>query len=117
MEAFVDAWNRIDMAAVVDFLAPDVFYHNVPLEPIQGRDQVAAYLDQVGPFEAVDWRILSIAAAGNKVLTERVDAFRVGGQRIALPLMGVFEIADGKISQWRDYFDLGDYLRQTGQGG
>jgi len=105
------------MDAVVDFLAEDVFYHNIPVDPIIGRERVAAYLDRAGPFEDVDWRLISIAAAGDKVLTERIDAFTVAGRRIALPLMGVFEIRDGKICAWRDYFDMGDYLRQTGQEG
>lgn len=103
------------MAAVAAFFTDDVFYHNIPVAPIEGRAQVAAYLNQAGPFEDVDWQLISIAAAGDKVLTERVDAFTVGGKRIALPLMGVFEIRGGKIAAWRDYFDLGDYMRQRGQ--
>jgi limonene-1,2-epoxide hydrolase len=30
---------------------------------------------------------------------------RRDGSEISVPLMGVFEIADGKIATWRDYFD------------
>ncbi|MET0473326.1 MAG: limonene-1,2-epoxide hydrolase family protein, partial [Mycobacterium sp.] len=28
------------------------------------------------------------------------------GRRIDLPVMGVFEVRDGRIAAWRDYFDL-----------
>ena len=38
--------------------------------------------------------------------------FEVGGKKIELPVMGVFEITDGKIAAWRDYFDMAaDSLR------
>lgn len=30
-----------------------------------------------------------------------------------LPIVGVFEIRGGKISAWRDYFDLATWQRQT----
>ena len=34
-----------------------------------------------------------------------ISAPCVGG-RIELPVMGVFEVRDGRIAVWRDYFDL-----------
>jgi len=40
------------------------------------------------------------------VLTERIDTFTMGEKQAALPVMGTFEVRDGKISAWRDYFDL-----------
>ena len=45
-------------------------------------------------------------------MTERVDAFEFGAKRIALPVMGTFEFADGKLSKWRDYFDLREFENQ-----
>ena len=47
------------------------------------------------------------------VLTERIDRFTINGKQIALPVMGTFEIdAQGKISAWRDYFDLAQFTEQ-----
>jgi limonene-1,2-epoxide hydrolase len=46
------------------------------------------------------------------VLTERIDKFEVGGKWIALPVMGAFELREGKISAWRDYFDLAQFTKQ-----
>lgn len=46
------------------------------------------------------------------VLTERVDHFMVGELRISVPCMGVFELRDGKIAAWRDYWDLLQFERQ-----
>jgi len=48
------------------------------------------------------------------VFTERVDHFTVAGKEVALPVAGVFEVRDGKIASWRDYFDMGSYQRQVG---
>jgi len=113
VERFVDAWNRMDFETVVAMLSDDVFYHNIPMEPIRGRAAFKDFLDNMGAFDAIDWRIVNIAANANVVLTERVDEFELDGRRISLPLMGVFEIDhNGLIAAWRDYFDLEDYKRQ-----
>jgi len=54
-----------------------------------------------------------VASRGDVVLTERVR-FVVGGKEIALPVAGVFEVRDGKIAAWRDYFDMASYQQQLG---
>ncbi|MNL80422.1 Epoxide hydrolase EphG [compost metagenome] len=60
------------------------------------------------------WKTVAIAAAGEVVLTERVDDFITeDGGRISIPLMGSFRVRNGEIVEWRDYFDLGDLTRQA----
>jgi limonene-1,2-epoxide hydrolase len=109
---FLAAWNANDMDRVVAWLHPEVRYHNIPLQPIHGREAVRAYLKSIGAFDWVDWKLLAIAADGDTVLTERIDEFGIGGLHIKLPLMGAFEIKDQLIAGWRDYFDLAMYQRQ-----
>jgi limonene-1,2-epoxide hydrolase len=46
------------------------------------------------------------------VLTERIDHLVVRGTSITLPIMGVFDVQDGLIAEWRDYFDLASYRAQ-----
>ena len=41
--------------------------------------------------------------------TERV---RLPGKEIALPVMGTFDVVDGKIAAWRDYFDMNQFMSQ-----
>ncbi len=115
VRSFIAAWNANDLPGVVAHLHPDVVYHNVPVDPIHGREAVRAYLLGKGGFDWVDWKLLAIAETGQKVLTERIDAFGIGGRDVSLPLMGIFEIEDGLIRAWRDYFDLAMYRRQLGQ--
>lgn len=54
---------------------------------------------------AVDYR--NIVAAGDVVCTERVDwMVRPDGSRVGpLPVLGITEFRDGRISSWREYFD------------
>ena len=55
-------------------------------------------------------------ANGNVVLTERIDSFFFPGNTIALPVMGTFEVNDdGKITAWRDYFDMNQFMSQMPQ--
>ena len=42
-----------------------------------------------------------------------VDRFRMGEKWIDLPVMGTFEVdGDGRISLWRDYFDMATFTDQ-----
>jgi limonene-1,2-epoxide hydrolase len=104
--AFVSAWPDRDAARVASFFSDDAVYHNIPMEPVEGRKAIEATLASfmtMGGQVRVD--VGHIAAEGAIVMVERVDYF-VGDQRtITLPVVGVFEVHDGKITAWRDYFD------------
>jgi limonene-1,2-epoxide hydrolase len=111
--AFVDAWNRLDQDRIYALMSDDIFYHNIPMKPVTGRDAVRAHL-AAWPVDACTWSVLNIATNGNVVLTERVDRFERGADRITVPVMGAFEVADGRITHWRDYFDMGAIKPQAG---
>jgi limonene-1,2-epoxide hydrolase len=112
VRSFIAAWNANDLERVVAHLHPDVLYHNIPVEPIRGREAVRAYLFSKGGFEWINWKLHAIAESGQQVLTERSDDFGIGGRDISLPVMGTFDIEDGLIRAWRDYFDMTMYRRQ-----
>ena len=46
------------------------------------------------------------------MLTERTDRFLVGEKWIEIPVMGTFDLRDGKICGWRDYFDMAQFQSQ-----
>jgi limonene-1,2-epoxide hydrolase len=46
------------------------------------------------------------AAREGVVLTERVDVLTGPLLFLDLPVCGTFEVRDGQITLWRDYFDL-----------
>jgi limonene-1,2-epoxide hydrolase len=112
---FCAAWQRKDIAELLGFFTPDAVYHNIPLEPLNGVDAIRSTLEMfVTPAERIEFEMLAMASAGNLVFTERVDHFTMMGKNVALPVAGVFEVRNGKIAAWRDYFDMQTWLKQTG---
>jgi limonene-1,2-epoxide hydrolase len=113
VQEFCDTWAKGDLDAIVGFFTDDAVYHNIPIAPVTGRDAIR---DTIAGFTAgvdsVEFRVLNIAATGSVVLTERVDAFITPTVTIELPVMGTFEVVDGKIAAWRDYFDLNQFMSQ-----
>jgi limonene-1,2-epoxide hydrolase len=114
---FCDAWGSPDeIDAALDLLSDDCFYHNIPLDPVEGIDAIRATVQGFSAgVERVDFETHHIAANGNVVLTERTDSFVFPDKRIDLPVSGTFEVnEDGKITHWRDYFDMNQFLSQMG---
>ncbi len=111
--AYIDAWNRMDWAAVEEALADDVLYHNIPMEKIEGKAAAMGFITGM-QAEGVNWEVIAIAEnPDGVVLTERVDNFDMpGGKKVSLPVMGTFEFSGDKISAWRDYFDLATFANQ-----
>lgn len=111
---FCAAWACRDIDLLLGYFANDAVYHNMPMEPVRGRDGIRQVLELfVPPAEQISFEILHIATAGDIVFTERVDRFVIGGKKVELPVAGVFEVRAGKIRAWRDYFDLQTWMRQT----
>ena len=113
--AFLQAWNRCDLDAVVGHFHDDIFYHNIPLAPLRGKAEAEAFIRSLEGLESCRWELINAAAHANVVLTERVDNFVINGCTVRIPVMGTFEISDGKIRRWRDYFDLADFQQQMNQ--
>lgn len=102
-----DGFAKHDAGALRQYFTDDVVYHNIPMDPAVGIDETIAFIESF--FAMCDGMVietLHLAVRGNVVLTERIDTFTVGEVVADLPVMGTFEIRDGKISAWRDYFDL-----------
>lgn len=113
---FCAAWERRDKEAILDAFTEDAVYHNMPMAPATGKAQISALLDFILPqgVDGIRFEIKSIAADGDTVLTERVDTFTTGDRKITLDVMGLFELRDGKIAAWRDYFDMAQWTKQSG---
>jgi limonene-1,2-epoxide hydrolase len=112
--AFIAAVEHKDIDAAVALLADDVSYENMPMQPIVGADAVRAALSAfLDAASEVDWPVRRELAAGDVVMNERLDRFKIGDGWLELPVAGVFEVNDGgRITLWRDYFDMGSYMSQ-----
>lgn len=108
---FVAAFNDDDLERVMAFIGEDCIYHNIPMPVITGRTAIReALAGFLAMAHEIDWRIHHIAETDDgRVLTERTDRFRFDSGWMDLPVMGIFELDNGKIVAWRDYFDLAQF--------
>ncbi|HMG27045.1 MAG TPA: limonene-1,2-epoxide hydrolase family protein, partial [Acidimicrobiia bacterium] len=110
---FCAAWSKVSPDEIAEYFTDDAVYHNIPMEPITGRDTIKTFIAGfAGSAEQIDFRVRNIVADGPVVLTERVDVFVMPTGKVELPVMGTFEVEDGKIAAWRDYFDLKQFMDQ-----
>jgi limonene-1,2-epoxide hydrolase len=110
---FCAAWSDGDIDALMGYFADDAVYHNIPIDPVTGRDAIRSTISGFTQgVDKIEFRVQNIAADGTTVLTERVDVFHLPGNTVELPVMGTFEVRDGKIAAWRDYFDLNQFMAQ-----
>ena len=103
---FLKLLQEGDLDGAVQLLSPDVVYTNVSLPTVRGRERIrrlfgAGYQRGAG-FEVY---IHAISATGSSVLTERTDVLKLGRFRMQLWVCGRFDVQDGEIVLWRDYFD------------
>jgi len=109
---FIEAWSRLDADELAGFFTEDGVYHNMPIQPVKGRENVRRLIQGfLSSWTQTDWEIRTLISSGNVAIAERVDRTRAGDKRVDLPCTGVFELEGGKIKEWRDYFDFGTYQR------
>jgi limonene-1,2-epoxide hydrolase len=116
VEGFLHALADEDFDAADAALADDLVYQNVGLPTIHGRTRAMNLFRRMEGRAAFDVKIHRIAADGAAVLTERTDALIFGPLRLQFWVCGVFEVHDGRITLWRDYFDFYDMLKATVRG-
>jgi limonene-1,2-epoxide hydrolase len=105
--AFCEAFARKDLDEILGYLADDAVYHNIPFAPARGHDEIRGVLEMFVPGSpTIEFEVTNVASAGSVVFTERVDRMTFQGRDVELPVAGVFEVESGKITAWRDYFDL-----------
>jgi len=110
---FCNAWPRKNIEELLAFFTDDAVYHNIPMDPARGKAAIKAVINSFLPMsKSIEFKILHTTAAGNVVMNERIDIFDTGSKKISLPVAGVFEVNNGKISAWRDYFDMAMYTKQ-----
>jgi limonene-1,2-epoxide hydrolase len=112
VERFMECLRHGDLDEAVGLLAVDARYENVGLPTVHGRERVRrlfgrGYEDGAG-FDVV---IHTICADGASVLTERTDILKFRQLHVQLWVCGRFDVRDGQIVLWRDYFDFLDFSK------
>jgi limonene-1,2-epoxide hydrolase len=105
---FCALWSEPDPERILSYFTEDAVYHNIPMPAAEGRDAIRDLLTvMLDGFDGIDFTVHRQFGQGDVVMNERTDVMRrSNGGRLELPVMGAFEVRDGKIAAWRDYFDL-----------
>lgn len=111
MNEFIRRIVANDLESALELVTDDVEYDNVPIGKNIGPDAMRAFLGVMsGNVDEVEFVIHRQTVTGNVVMNERTDRFRVGEKWMDLKVAGVFEVNDdGKVTLWRDYFDMAEF--------
>lgn len=115
---FLKAMEELDYDKGLCFVAESCEYTNPPpLGTVHGPSGVHAVLEPFfAPTLENEFRVLREAVNGEVVILERLDRHRLADKWVELPVTGVFEVRDGLITYWRDYFDAATILSQWPAG-
>ncbi len=111
--------QRMDIDAMTALMAEDFAWQlHVPLSPVViGRDAARAELEKhsqlsTGMIEGSEIR--TIVSNSDTVVVERVDVNAMGGVTVTFNVTAIFEVHDGAITHWREYWDTSHVARQLG---
>jgi limonene-1,2-epoxide hydrolase len=116
VEVFLAALQNQDVEAAGALLDRDLLYQNVGFPTIRGRARAMKLFRGMQGRAGFEVRTHRIAVNGSAVLTERTDALVFGPVRLQFWVCGVFEVRDGRITLWRDYFDMFDFGKAVVRG-
>ncbi|MDO8837309.1 MAG: limonene-1,2-epoxide hydrolase family protein [Parvibaculum sp.] len=115
--AFLDLMMKKDYDKGLAYVTGDVEYDNVPIGKVQGPAGIRAVLEPFfGPTVSNEYKVLRALTDGGTVILERLDRHLLDNGWVELPVTGVFEVRDGKIALWRDYFDAATIISKWPAG-
>ena len=96
--------------AFLDLLTDDIEYHyHMTSRPLLGKEWVGKFLNNYNEIcSDVDLQIYRHAESGDCLFVEGYEEYTDlrSGERVAHPFMGIVEFRDGRVSKWRDYFEM-----------
>ena len=116
---FIAAWSEGDARKLADFFTEDAVVWNDGRTTVRGREAIHEHFAaQLSVCTDCEFEITETAVSGNTVFNERIDRMKIAGAPTELPVAGVFEVDEaGKVTAWRDYFDLNSVMTQLSAAG
>jgi limonene-1,2-epoxide hydrolase len=111
VKAFNTAMAIKDYDTALKYVSADCEYTNIPMSSVRGPEGIRSVLEPFfAPTLENELNIIREAAVGPLVFLERLDRHRLATGWVELPVTGVYEVHDGLITVYRDYFDLATIL-------
>jgi limonene-1,2-epoxide hydrolase len=86
---FCKKWATPDPEELAGYFTEDAVYHNIPMEPVQGREAIEQFIAGfTAVFDGIDFQVHKQVCDGDLVINERTDVMRrKDGDPIALPAL------------------------------
>lgn len=116
VKQMVEAWNTRNWERVYDLFAPDGVLQSMMLsQPTVGREAIRKRIGALATdISRIELKIRHMGVADGVVFIERVDDFVYRGNHGAVPVVGVVEVANGKVKVWREYYDRAQMIEAMG---
>ena len=114
---FLKAFEAKDYDTALTYISSECQYINPPpIDTVVGPEGVRGVLEPFfTPVLKNDFIIRNESTSGNVVFMERLDRHQLPDKWVELPVTGVFEVNEGLITYWRDYFDLATIMNEWPQ--
>lgn len=116
VEVLLASLQAADTDGAGAVLDDNLVYQNVGLPTIRGRARAMKLFRAMEGRAGFEVKTHRIAVNGSAVLTERTDVLIFGPVRLQFWVCGVFEVSGGRITLWRDYFDVWDMTKALVRG-
>lgn len=126
VRTFLDALCSGSTDAAAGMVTDDVWWENIGLPVVRGKRSVVGAIALMHRRCRFDVRTHHLAVeapvdptnpnAPTIVLTERTDILGFGPLSVDFWVCGRFEVRDGRICGWRDYFSTADMTRGVARG-
>ena len=101
------AWD-----VATEMVDPGFVFDNLPVGPSRGPDAVRLIQQGMGDATEVEFDVKREYTDGSHVIQERIDRYRHPDGVTECPVASVFEVKDGRVAVWRNYFDLATFTRR-----
>src|SRR3954467_4750084 len=119
IERFWADMGQRDFTAVRDYFTAESHYTDVPAneEVAAGPDAIEARLRLgIEPLDDYRPKLGTMTAEDDRVIVEHSEEwFWKTGEHVELPFVSVFDVRDGKIVRWWDYWDMSTLMNAAPQ--
>jgi limonene-1,2-epoxide hydrolase len=112
----MDAWKNSDWRKVGDLFAEDGVLWSMMAEPVRGRDAIYKRIAALG--EGVQGGVMldvtHMGVIDGLVFMERTDRFIYKGKAGSVPVVGILDVRNGMVQEWREYYDRASLMSAMG---
>ena len=111
----IHKWHTLDIDGALDMFTEDGAFHSMMSEPVKGQAALKEFLTKLfSAMSELTLEVRSEAVTGNTVILERFDSWTFNGRPGSIPVVGVFDVEDGKVKEWREYYDRTTLIEEMG---